>query len=469
MRSILSLLIVCAFFSCSSPPEAEHGASHVVHIDLDSLTKRGTLVLLTENTSNSYFLYRGQPLGFDYDMVGAFAEYLDLDVEVKVMTDVHAMFEALDRGEGDLIACNLGITADRSERMRFSDPVDHTRMVLVQPEPAEDDTVQTMLGNWYDLSSEHQVHVHRSSTFYERLVTLQRDSALLFQIVEADTTLDSETLIESVADGLIPFTVGDENMARVNRTFYPNLDVSVPLGPAEPIAWAVRTNAPHLHDTLNYWLGLARTQRKRAFLSRKYFDSPRHQRERVLSAYSSLGGGAISPYDAIIQVEAERIGWDWRLVASLIYHESRFNPDAHSWAGAQGLMQLMPRTGERFGADSLSGPAMNIHAGTGYLAYLDRFWEKHVPDSTERQFFILASYNIGPGHVLDAQCLADSEGLDRMVWFDNVERMLARKSESEFYRRDCCKHGYCRGRTATSYVRNIVGLYQHYLTMLDTP
>lgn len=466
MRYAWWILILCGWTACSSPPlRPVEEPKKVVQFDLDSILDRGTLRVITENTSTSYFLYRGQPMGFDYDLLKAFAGQLGVELEVIIKHSPSEMFEALDSGEGDVIACNLTITEARQKHMLFSDPVDHTRMVVVQHIPEEAPN-GTRLQSWDQLAGKTVV-VHPHSSFYGRLEVLNRDSALGVIIEPADTLLDSETLIAAVADGLVPLTVADDNMARVNRTYHSGLNIEVPLGPLEPVGYAMRTTATALKDTLNAWLAGARVQRKRNYLARKYFDSPKQQHDRAMSDYSSLAGGRISPYDETIQQEAERLGWDWRLLAALIYHESRFNPQARSWAGASGLMQLMPGTAVRFGVDSTASAAGNIHAGVSYLKYLDRFWEKRIADPEQRTYFILASYNVGPGHVLDAQCLAEMEGLDPNIWFDQVETMLARKSESEFYRRECVEHGYCRGTSATRYVRNIAGHYRHYASILD--
>src|SRR5690606_16719021 len=128
--------------------------------------------------------------------------------------------------------------------------------------------------------------------------------------------------------------------------------------------------------------------------------------ERVRSEYYTGRSGIISDYDQILQKEAEKIEWDWRLLASLIYQESGFDHSVESWMGARGLMQLMPSTAAEFGLDSISSPEMNIRAGVKYLSWLDKQFEKKVPIKEERKKFVLAAYNVGLGHVYDAIRLA---------------------------------------------------------------
>ena len=170
----------------------------------------------------------------------------------------------------------------------------------------------------------------------------------------------------------------------------------------------------------------------------------------------------LSPFDSLIRQGADTLGWDWRLLASLIYQESRFLPKGESWAGARGLMQLMPRTANEFGAFDLDDPRQSIKAGVGYLKFLDRYWIKRIPDRNERLKFILASYNVGLSHVIDARRLAEKYGRDPQLWYDNVEFYLSRKSEPLFYRDPVVTAGYCKCEEPINYVRDVLDRYEEY-------
>ena len=155
------------------------------------------------------------------------------------------------------------------------------------------------------------------------------------------------------------------------------------------------------------------------------------------------------------------IGWDWRLLASQVYQESLFDPHATSWAGAVGLMQLLPETATSFGAVNIEDPKENIAAGTRYLRWLDEYWEL-VPDSTERKKFVLASYNVGYGHVEDARRLAAKFGADQNTWDGHVASFMIHLSSHEFYSDEVVRNGYCRGEEPVSYVEEILERYEHY-------
>ncbi|MEZ4764734.1 MAG: transglycosylase SLT domain-containing protein [Calditrichia bacterium] len=169
----------------------------------------------------------------------------------------------------------------------------------------------------------------------------------------------------------------------------------------------------------------------------------------------------ISPFDSLFQKFSANIDWDWRLIAAQAYKESRFDPKAESWAGAMGLMQITPTLAEQYGVENPYNPTENLKAGLRYLRWLEDFWQ-NIEDAGERMKFVLASYNVGQGHVLDAQRLAEKYGGNPDSWAD-VSEYLIKKSQPQFYNDEVVKHGYCRGEEPVRYVRDVLYIYEHYL------
>ena len=468
---VVTLLLLCTVVGCiEQQADVIPLVPKTVDLDFDAIKKRGKLILLTENTSTSYYLYRGQAMGYDYELVKAFCNAYGLELETKVIGDLNEMFEMLNNGEGDLIACNLAITSARLQKVKFAVPLAETKQVLVQRKPdgwrkmkkrhLRDSIMESPL----DLVGE-EVHVHTYSSFYSRLINLQEEAGGEINIIEVPGDIDSEELIRMVADGEIKRTIADQNVAQLNNTYYPNLDIGCEISFPQKIAWAVRPNADSLLHELNSWLVQKSNAKRLAYTYDKYFKSRKSQKERIESEFSSFSGNRISVYDDVLKIEGAKLGWDWRMLAAMCYQESRFNPKADSWAGAFGLMQLMPLTAERFGVDSTMREGRNIEAGAKFLGYLERLWGDKVPDSLERVKFILASYNVGQGHVLDAMNLAHELGYENKVWDDNVEMALYLKSNPKYYSMDVVRHGYCRGGDATDYVKKVMNQYQHYLSL----
>lgn len=147
----------------------------------------------------------------------------------------------------------------------------------------------------------------------------------------------------------------------------------------------------------------------------------------------------------------------------MCHQESQFDPNAESWAGAQGLMQLIPGTAEQFKLENLKDPEGHIQAGVKYLKWIDDYWKEQIPDSLERQKFVLASFNVGLGHIIDAVRLCDKYGGRSKIWDEHVAEFLLKKSRAEFYNDEVVKHGYCRGAEPYQYVQEIFDTYRHYL------
>lgn len=469
-RYFLYGILACwGFMACNEPVHYTPLEIEDEVIDFTEIKDRGKLVVLTENTSTSYYLYKGHPVGYDFELLSAFASDHDLDLQIKVIQDMNDMFELLNEGEGDVIACNLTVTSDRKELMAFTTPLTTTKQVLVQRKPdgwrkMRKSTVEDSLISDIQQLGGLDIHVHEYSSFYSRLQNVQDEIGQKINIIPASGDVDSEGLIRMVVEGEIDYTVTDENMAMLNQTYYPELDVSTSISLNQSIAWAVRKSSDSLLVMLNSWLNDHKNRKRIAYTHRKYFESPKDQRDRVTSEYSSISGNKISRYDEVIKDVAVSIGWDWRMLAALIYQESRFNPEAKSWAGAFGLMQMMPQTAARFGIDSTQVEDANVVAGGRYLAYLEKMWQDDVLDSTERKKFILASYNAGPGHVFDAMALAQEFEKDPQDW-EQVEPFLIKKSEPKYYTMDVVKHGYCRGRQPVAYVKNVMNSYSHYVSL----
>lgn len=180
----------------------------------------------------------------------------------------------------------------------------------------------------------------------------------------------------------------------------------------------------------------------------------------------NTNSGRVSKYDDLIKEFSTHINWDWRLLASLICQESQFKSDVTSIAGAYGLMQIMPVTGRNFGIDITSSPQNNLKAGILYINWLNSIFDSKITDKQERIYFILASYNAGPGHVLDAMRLAEKNGMDPQKWVGNVAVWLLKKSEPRYYRDSVVRNGYFRGKESVKFVSEVLDRYEHYKNII---
>ncbi len=177
---------------------------------------------------------------------------------------------------------------------------------------------------------------------------------------------------------------------------------------------------------------------------------------------NSLLSRRVSRYDDMIKEFSDSIRWDWRLLASLICQESEFKPNAVSGSGAYGLMQIMPVTAKNFGIDIRSSPENNMKAGILYINWLYSIFDSRIADEHERLSFVLAAYNAGPGHVLDAMSLAKKNGMDPEKWDGSVALWLLKKSERQYYKDSVVKNGYFRGAESVKFVSEVLNRFEHY-------
>lgn len=460
-KLLLAFLVLC--LSCGEAVKKRKAKKEAQARDLPHILQSKKLQALVDNSSTSYFVYRGVPMGFEYELLGAFAKHLDVELEIILIEDLDRVVKNLKDGEADIIAANLTVTQDRQKQIAFSEDILRSKQVLVQHKLKGKKIVEKP-----SELDDSLVFVRRHSSFYDRLENLNEELGVDIKIKQAPGNTTVEKLMQQVNDGVIHYTVADEHIAKINKAYLRNIDISVPISLEQKVAWAVRKNATQLLDTLDQWLGQFKKTLDFRMIYLKYYGNTQLFRSRLSSELFTSKSGTLSPYDKIVQAQAKRVGWDWRLLVSLIYQESGFEPTSKAWTGAYGLMQLMPETAKSFGVDSSSSPEENIAAGIKYLEWLDKEFEEKVPDSTERISFVLAAYNVGLGHVFDAIRLAEKHGLNPQVWKGNVAEMLLNKSQPEYYKDKVVYYGYCRGTEPYKYVNEVWDRFEHYRNMTDS-
>lgn len=425
--------------------------------DWAAIEKNRTLRVLTRNHPASYFMWRGELMGFDYDLLKEFASDHDLHLSMVVPGPDVDLAEALNAGMGDLIAASLTVTdARRAQGLAFTRPyLTVTEQVISSRgrEPSKKDMpVAEMLAG-------KEVAVNPLTSFHSHLQAMVGAQSEPMKIVPvADAT--TEQLIDAVAKGDYPYTVADSHLVAIESTYRDDFAVVGELPGEREIAWAVRRDQPQLLEQLDAFLD---EHHRGLFFNvtyNKYFEDAkrilRHQGDRLRSI------DRLSPYDPLVREHAGRVDRDWRMVVAQMYQESRFDPRAQSFAGARGLMQVLPSTARQMGIDNLFEPENGIRAGVSYLDWLEERFLRDLP-LDQRIYFTLAAYNAGHGHVRDARNLAARLGKDPDRWFGNVEEAMLMLSRPEYYRQ--ARFGYVRGREPVDYVREIRERYLGYLSV----
>lgn len=458
MKKIVLLLFATLLLSGCKNAGQQQGAEEDVTIDLPQLKAQGQITAVTLYSSTSYFQYKMQPMGYEYEMIKDFARSEGLKLNIIVAENPTRLIEMLEAGEADVVAYPIQISNRMKEQVIYCGREEQDSQVLIQRANKGDKVitdVTELLGK--------EVYVKPGTRYYERLKNLDVELGGGIHIHEVDAdTVTTEDLISMVSQGEIPYTVSDENIARLNKTYFWNLNVALKISFLQRSSWVVRKNSPLLAKAINTWASDKSGTHTYKALIKRYFEL---SKQPITAELPVVKNGHISPYDDLFRKHAKNIGWDWQLLASIGYQESRFNPNVVSWAGAEGLMGIMPNTAKALGVTphELKEPDTGIRTAVDCLRRFRQGFGK-VEDPIEKIKFTLASYNAGIGHIYDAQRLAEKYGKNPYVWDNNVAEYIRLKNDPEYYNDPVCKHGYLRGSETFNYVREVMERYNYYLT-----
>ena len=386
-----------------------------IETDFGEIQERGTIRMITQYRPTSYFLLEGMDRGFEYELVTRFARENGLKVEVVLIGSHEDPIQLLETGEGDLIADHLAINEELVNRVAFSTPYNFINQV-------------------YDIS---------------------------------ETEVENVSMLKFSGGNIVDFeTPQYQTAARYLGEKSPEMTVTK----SESIAWAVRKNAPVLQQKMDEFIGKHIRVReldgrilRSAYLNnlqRRYFERDRFESRYRESAYDTFYSGYLSPYDEMVKSIADEAGVDWKLVIAVMAQESAFDPKAESWAGAVGLMQIIPRFSQITNKMELYEPEKNIREGVRYLQkHLTR--EAHL-DSLNQHSMALAAYNVGMGNLADARELAIRMGKDPDEW-PNIADALLKLMHPEYYQH--ARFGYKRGTETVNYVEDVLNRYSRYQTI----
>ncbi|MCG8567743.1 MAG: membrane-bound lytic murein transglycosylase MltF [Desulfobacterales bacterium] len=411
----------------------------------DRVIQTGTLRVITTDSVNTYHLYKGRPTGFEYDLALEFAKFLNVELDV-VIPGWNNLFSYLDQGKGDMIAAGMAITKNRLEQVAFSIPYMSIQQRVIHhnlnfgPRNIDDLTFRTF-------------HVRRGTSYEDRLAEL-KSSGIDFNYILHDN-IPTENLIKMISDREIKFTIADSNIAMLSQRYYPDIRIGIPIQKKESLAWAVRQKDIKMLEAVNRFFLHANANGILKRISDKYYENIRDIDVYDLKTFHKRVRTRLPLYLDIIKEEAAVYGFDWRLVAAVIYQESHFNPNATSFTNVRGLMQVTSVTAKEMGIKNRRNPKQSVQAG---IKYLDRMYQRfdHIEDEYQRMLFALASYNVGYGHVQDAIGIARKKEWETDDW-QGLKRALPLLSRPNYYKKT--KYGYARGWEPVQYVERILTFF----------
>ncbi len=409
---------------------------------LDGIRSTGKLRLITANALNTYYYYEGKPTGFEYDLALEFAKYLKVELDV-VTPGWNNLFAYLDQDMGDFIAAGISITTQRLDDAAFSIPymtiqqrVIHHNLIF-GPKNIEDLKFRTF-------------HVRRDTSYHYRLEQIEASGIALNYILHDN--VPTEELIAMVNRREIRFTIADSNIALLNQRYYPDIRIGIPIQKRESLAWAVRKNDADMIAEINRFFLHANENGILKNITDKYYENTQDFDVYEIKKFHERIKTRLPKYKRVIMEESKKYGFDWRLVAAVVYQESHFDPRAKSDTNVRGLMQVTQATAQEMGITDRHDPVQSIKAGIGYL---NKMYQKfsNLKDAYQRMLFSLASYNIGYGHVQDALKIARKKGIDPNTW-QTLKTCLPLLSKTKYVK--TAKHGYAKGWEPVHYVERIL-------------
>ncbi len=430
---LLGLVILPIFFSNCIDKNA-----------MKEINRLGEITVLTRNNAHCYYIYQNQEMGFEYDLAKAFANYLGVALKIRV-TEWENLIEDVSEGAGDLIAANMTVTPSRRNLVDFSSPyLTVQQMVIIHKGNNQIKEMKDLKGK--------TIHIRKGASYKERLNELNEEG---FGIdIKEHHDLTTEELIRQVAEKEIEITIADSNIALLNRRYYPKIIIAFPIKQPRPLAWAVKKGEKDLLRKINSFFETIQSDGTFAKIYEQYYAGVEVFDYLDLRKFHKRIKTMLPAYEDIIKESAEKNGFDWRLIAAMIYQESHFEEDAVSHTGVGGIMQLTQATANDMSVADRMDPAESIRAGVKYLKKLYNKYER--AEGRDRILITLASYNVGHGHITDAQKLAMEMGLDPHKW-SSLEKTLPLLRCQRYYQKS--KNGYCRGAEPVRYVKRILIYY----------
>jgi membrane-bound lytic murein transglycosylase F len=413
--------------------------------DLSEIRRSGVLRLVTRNSPTTCTIERGGIKGFEYDLAFRLARRLGVRLELAMPPPRTDPLEWLEQGYGDIAALHEPVTPDNENRFLVTTPCRRVNLVSVTRSDRDlPAAIEDLSG--IDVAASRQVSA------LCRLLPLSPPIAAS----EPFSGADGLTALTMVVRGESDFAVVDSDLADLELAGRPELQLGPQVLPQVPLVWLLNHSSPRLHDTVNGYLRWARSTGLMRQLVLRHLGS---WRPKVRPELPQVPPGNLTPYDEILKWVGRRRGIDWRLLASLMYEESRFNPFAVGPGGSSGLFQLMPATWRELGVDDPHHPMEAAEAGSLYLRHLmDMYEDLPMPDQVA---MAIASYNVGPRHVFDARRHAGNLGLDPDRWLNNVESAMLDLDDPEIARQYSA--GVCRCRRAVGYTGRILRRYRAYI------
>ena len=418
---------------------------------IDQIKTLGELRVVTRTGPLTFYKGAdGTPVGPEYELARRFADELGVKLKITPMRSYDEIYAALQSGQAHLAAAGLKIPARSIPGIKFGPPYEHVREHLIYLRG------DTRPGSLADIGNADLEIAAGSS--HAKTLEIARNAAPDLVWVE-NSSSDSQTLLDGVADGTIDYTIADSTEFSLAHDAHPELRIAFDLPGVRSLAWAASDrDSGFTRDLAQYFMRLS-VDGELAAIVKRYYGRAEDAEFAQETGFMRHLQNRLPLYKQWFVEAAEQSSQDWRLLAAIGYQESKWNPVAASSAGAKGLMQLTAGAANENQVINLSDARQSILGGARYFRQVYAKVPAHVPEP-DRTWFALAAYNVGYGHLEDARVLAQKAGRDPDSWQD-VREFLPLLEQERWYSQT--ENGYARGWEPVRYVDNVRG----YRDMLE--
>jgi membrane-bound lytic murein transglycosylase F len=418
---------------------------------IDQIKTLGELRVVTRVSPLSYYRDAdGTQAGPEYDLARRFADELGVSLTITPVHSYAAIYSALAHGRAHVAAAALKVPAKSIDAVSFGPVYQRVREHLVYRRGS------VRPGSLADIGA-GDLEIAAGSA-HAKALRVARDTMPGLAWVE-NATMDSQALLQNVADGSIDFTIADSSEFALAHDAYPDLRIAFDFPGSQSLAWAASSRDPDFLSYITGYFSRVNADGHLAAIVKRYYDRSEELEFSNAPGFMRHVQNRLPLYKKWFEEAAAQSSQDWRLLAAIGYQESKWNPDAASSAGARGLMQLTNDTANAAKVTNPADPRQSIFGGARYFKTVYEKIPAHVPEP-DRTWFALAAYNIGYGHVEDARVLTQKAGRDPDSW-DEVREFLPLLAQEEYYTQTV--NGYARGAEPVRYVDNV----RDYRDMLE--
>ncbi|MDF1879534.1 membrane-bound lytic murein transglycosylase MltF [Sulfurimonas sp. SAG-AH-194-C20] len=413
---------------------------------LEKIKRKKVLNVVLLNSPSTYYIGIDGPTGFEYDLLNSYAKHLGVKLNI---TPAHTIEEAIKLSKNpdiDITSASLAKTPNRSQNFNFGPSYFEVQeQVICYRGMLRSDKFPRDVEDLAGLN----IMVGEGTSYSETIQSLKNDG---FEINATLTSeFSTEELLKKVSKHQIDCTIADSNVYALNLRYFPEITLAFSISGREQLSWILKKEATELKADMYSWLNTFNQQGKLLQLKDHYYSYVLFFDYYNTKMFYKRIKSRLPKYINMLKEASTRFGIPWTLIASISYQESHWNPKAKSFTGVRGLMMLTKNTAKMLGVKNRLDPKQSIVGGTRHIKQMLKFVPKEVKGEN-RLKFALAAYNIGLGHVRDAQRLAREIGLNENVWSD-LKIVLPLLSQKKFYRD--LKYGYARGEEPVKYVESI--------------